>query len=209
MQLVWFLTWMPGSEQGIVTGLAIAVAAAARLAPGPAREAEVADRGPRAGADRERPAVNAGGQPEATGERSRPRSISVVIPAYNAAATLAEQLEALAGQEYEGDWELVIVDNGSTDGTADLARRYRPRFKALTLVDGGPQRGHSAPRNAGRKPPEANCWLVLRRRRRRRTRMASGDGGRGSPLRSHRRVARRAGGGVADDWSDRHNRAVG
>jgi hypothetical protein len=28
MQLVWFLTWVPGSEQGIVTGLAIAVAAA-------------------------------------------------------------------------------------------------------------------------------------------------------------------------------------
>jgi hypothetical protein len=28
MQIVWFLTWVPGSEQGIVTGLAVAVAAA-------------------------------------------------------------------------------------------------------------------------------------------------------------------------------------
>ena len=65
-------------------------------------------------------------------ERSRPRSVSVVIPAYNAAATLAEQLEALAAQQYEDDWEVVIADNGSTDGTADLARRYRPRFKALS-----------------------------------------------------------------------------
>jgi glycosyltransferase involved in cell wall biosynthesis len=73
----------------------------------------------------------------------------VVVPAYNAAATLAEQLEALAAQRYDGDWELVIVDNGSTDGTADLARRYRQRFKAFTLVDGGSRRGHSAPRNAG------------------------------------------------------------
>jgi glycosyltransferase involved in cell wall biosynthesis len=82
-------------------------------------------------------------------ERSRPRSISVVIPAYNAAATLAEQLEALSAQRYEGDWEVVIADNGSTDGTAGLARRYRPRFKALALVDGGPRRGHSSPRNAG------------------------------------------------------------
>ena len=75
----------------------------------------------------------------------------MVIPAYNAAATLAEQLEALAGQQYEDDWEVVIADNGSTDGTADIARRYLPRFKALTLVDGGPRRGHSAPRNAGAK----------------------------------------------------------
>jgi glycosyltransferase involved in cell wall biosynthesis len=82
-------------------------------------------------------------------ERSRPKSISVVIPAYNAAATLAEQLQALATQQYEDDWEVVIVDNGSTDGTADLARRYCQRFKAFTLVDSGSQRGHSAPRNAG------------------------------------------------------------
>jgi hypothetical protein len=33
MQLVWFLTWIPGSEQGIVTGLAVAVAAARRTGP--------------------------------------------------------------------------------------------------------------------------------------------------------------------------------
>ena len=73
----------------------------------------------------------------------------MIVPAYNAAATLAEQLEALATQQFDGDWELVIVDNGSTDGTADLARLYRHHFKAFTLVDGGSRRGHSAPRNAG------------------------------------------------------------
>jgi glycosyltransferase involved in cell wall biosynthesis len=44
---------------------------------------------------------------------------------------------------------VVIVDNGSSDGTADLARGYRQRFKAFTLIDGGSRRGHSAPRNAG------------------------------------------------------------
>lgn len=76
------------------------------------------------------------------GERPRPRSVSVVVPAYNAAATIAEQLEALATQRFDGDWELVIVDNGSTDGTADLARRYCQRFKEFTLIDSaaGPPR---------------------------------------------------------------------
>jgi glycosyltransferase involved in cell wall biosynthesis len=94
--------------------------------------------------------VTGGMQPErGRRDRSRPKSISVVIPAYNAAATLPEQLQALATQQYEDDWEVVIVDNGSTDGTADLARRYCQRFKAWTVIDGGPQRGHSAPRNAG------------------------------------------------------------
>jgi GT2 family glycosyltransferase len=82
-------------------------------------------------------------------ERPRPSSVSVIIPAYNAAATLADQLEALATQQYDGDWELVIVDNGSTDGTADLAGRYRQRFKAFTVVEAVARRGHSAPRNAG------------------------------------------------------------
>jgi glycosyltransferase involved in cell wall biosynthesis len=82
-------------------------------------------------------------------ERPRPSTVSVIIPAYNAAATLADQLEALAAQLYDGDWELVIVDNGSTDGTADLARSFRQRFQAFTLVDGSSRRGHSAARNAG------------------------------------------------------------
>ncbi|MEK6442231.1 glycosyltransferase [Pseudonocardia sp. T1-2H] len=80
--------------------------------------------------------------------RPRPRSISVVIPAYNAAATLGEQLEALAGQDYEGDWEVLVVDNGSSDATADIARRYAQRLPACTVVEGR-RRGHAAPRNDG------------------------------------------------------------
>ena len=81
-------------------------------------------------------------------QRPRPSSVSVVIPAHNAAATLAEQLEALATQQYEGVWEVVVVDNGSTDGTAELARHYRRRFEALTVIESA-RRGHAAPRNAG------------------------------------------------------------
>jgi cellulose synthase/poly-beta-1,6-N-acetylglucosamine synthase-like glycosyltransferase len=82
-------------------------------------------------------------------DRSRPSSISVVVPAYNAVATLDEQLKALAAQQFEGHWEVLVVDNGSTDGTAELARRYAHCFRAFAVVDGGAERGHSAPRNAG------------------------------------------------------------
>ena len=80
-------------------------------------------------------------------ERSRPNSITVVVPAYNAVATLAEQLDALAAQQYEGDWEVVVVDNGSTDGTADLARRYAQRFPAFGA--GTPPRATPGPRLPG------------------------------------------------------------
>jgi glycosyltransferase involved in cell wall biosynthesis len=86
--------------------------------------------------------------PQKRADRPRPRSISVIIPAYNASATLAEQLEALAGQDYEGDWEVLVVDNGSSDGTASLARRYADRLPACTITEGR-RRGHAAPRNDG------------------------------------------------------------
>lgn len=47
---------------------------------------------------------------------------SVVITAWNAAATLPRTLAALAAQELGGEYEVVVVDNGSDDGTGDLAR---------------------------------------------------------------------------------------
>src|SRR5207245_7204711 len=57
---------------------------------------------------------------------SRPLMLSVVVPTYNEAASvpkLAARLHAaLAGR----DWELVIVDGGSPDGTADIAAGLAP-----------------------------------------------------------------------------------
>jgi len=55
--------------------------------------------------------------------------ISVVIPAYNAAATLAETLTSLAAQNRPAD-EVIVVDDGSSDATARLAERHplRPRL---------------------------------------------------------------------------------
>ncbi|HET9225168.1 MAG TPA: glycosyltransferase, partial [Thermoanaerobaculia bacterium] len=46
-----------------------------------------------------------------------PRKLSVVIPCLNAEATLGDQLEALAGQGWSGEWEVIVADNGSTDGS--------------------------------------------------------------------------------------------
>ena len=43
--------------------------------------------------------------------------LTVVIPAHNAAATLGRQLDALVAQEWSGSWEVVVVDNRSTDAT--------------------------------------------------------------------------------------------
>jgi glycosyltransferase involved in cell wall biosynthesis len=54
--------------------------------------------------------------------RATPR-LSIGLPVYNGEDFLAESLEALLGQTYE-DFELIISDNASTDGTAGICQRY-------------------------------------------------------------------------------------
>ncbi len=79
----------------------------------------------------------------------RPRKLSVVIPCLNAAATLATQLDALAGQSWPGEWEVIVADNGSTDGSRELAASYRDRLPGLRVVDASHRRGQAHARNAG------------------------------------------------------------
>jgi len=73
--------------------------------------------------------------------------VSVVIPARNAARTLPACLEALARQVRPAD-EVVLVDNGSTDSTADVARSFRSRLAGLRVVY-EPQTGEAVARNRG------------------------------------------------------------
>jgi glycosyltransferase involved in cell wall biosynthesis len=54
-------------------------------------------------------------------DRSDPR-FSIVIPAYNEAQFLGPCLDSLRAQDFSGPYEVIVVDNNSTDGTADLAR---------------------------------------------------------------------------------------
>jgi glycosyltransferase involved in cell wall biosynthesis len=49
---------------------------------------------------------------------------SVVVPAYNEACYLGAALQALQQQDFAGSYEIIVVDNDSTDGTAELAASY-------------------------------------------------------------------------------------
>ena len=75
--------------------------------------------------------------------------VSVVVPAHNAAHVIGDQLAALAGQEVDGTWEVVVVDDGSTDGTRTAVAAWADRLPGLRLSPPLPRRGASAARNRG------------------------------------------------------------
>lgn len=70
---------------------------------------------------------------------------SVIVPARDACQTLPRTLEALARQRCELDYEVIVVDDGSTDGTAELALDAPEPVRVLTQPAAGP----AAARNRG------------------------------------------------------------
>lgn len=93
------------------------------------------------------------------GAGDAPRPLSVVVPCFNAAATLGTQLEALAGQQWEGPWEVVVADNGSRDGSRELAAGFETRFPGFRLVDASDRRGPAHARNAGARAARGDALL--------------------------------------------------
>ncbi|MDO9287188.1 MAG: glycosyltransferase [Thermodesulfovibrionales bacterium] len=70
--------------------------------------------------------------------------VSVVIPAYNAEKTIAACLNSLMKQDYPGDYEVIVVDDGSADSTPDIVSGYE-RVRLIKQANAGP----AAARNKG------------------------------------------------------------
>ena len=77
--------------------------------------------------------------------------LSVIIPCYNAAATIGHQLEALTRQEWSQPWEIVVADNGSTDDSRKVVERFMGRLPNLRLVDASERKGAAYARNTAIK----------------------------------------------------------
>jgi glycosyltransferase involved in cell wall biosynthesis len=75
--------------------------------------------------------------------------VSVVLPVRNAESTIGAQLQALAEQDYPGEWEVVVADNESTDRTRLIIQSWNDRIPSLTIVDANGPRQQSHALNCG------------------------------------------------------------
>jgi GT2 family glycosyltransferase len=87
--------------------------------------------------------------PEPRPARALPALTTVVIPVHNGADSILRQLEAVEAQEYDGAWEIVVVDNGSDDGTVEIVRAWTDGRANARLVRAPDVRGAAHARNRG------------------------------------------------------------
>ena len=73
---------------------------------------------------------------------------SVLLCVRNGAETLDRQLAALAAQDYTAEWELLLVDNGSTDASRDIASLWASKVPNLRMMS-EPRVGVNRARNCG------------------------------------------------------------
>lgn len=83
-------------------------------------------------------------------------TVSVIIPVFNAAPFLQAALDSALGQGLSGV-EIIVVDDGSTDESLSIARRFEPAVTVLSQ----PNRGSSAARNAGARIARGQYLVFL------------------------------------------------
>ena len=88
--------------------------------------------------------------------KANPFFISVIIPVYNGEAYLAEAVESVRAQGYQS-LEIIIVDDGSTDGTAQLCKRFGRNVRYIFQKNSGPP----AARNTGLRLASGNVIAFL------------------------------------------------
>jgi glycosyltransferase involved in cell wall biosynthesis len=81
---------------------------------------------------------------EENGKIEKAPRVSVIIPTYNRAGIIAEAVDSVLAQDYK-DFELIVVDDGSTDNTSEVMARYGDDVRVLFQEN----KGVSAARNRG------------------------------------------------------------
>ena len=79
---------------------------------------------------------------------NEPPKISIVIPSFNKARVIGQTLESIVGQGYP-DYEVIIQDGGSTDGTLDIIKKFAKKCPREIKWESGKDKGQLDAINKG------------------------------------------------------------
>lgn len=85
--------------------------------------------------------------------------VSVVMPSYNAEKYISEAIQSVIAQTYE-NWELLIIDDCSTDSTANIVKQFSDVDSRITLYSNPKNMGVALTRNKGMNLANGS-WIAL------------------------------------------------
>lgn len=87
--------------------------------------------------------------------------VSFIIPAYNASSYLSRCLNSIATQKFDGNFEIIVVDDCSTDSTLNIAKEYAGKDERIKIVEHKENKKVSLARKSGFKVAEGEyLWFV-------------------------------------------------
>ncbi|MEZ6020109.1 MAG: glycosyltransferase family 2 protein [Planctomycetota bacterium] len=81
-----------------------------------------------------------------------------MVPAYNEENGIEGVVRRLLGLGWQGPFELLVVNDGSSDGTKAVLDRLRAEFRQLHVIEHERNRGYGAALRTGFKPPNTRSW---------------------------------------------------
>ena len=75
-------------------------------------------------------------------------AVSIILAAYNEEENIGNCLDSLLSQDYD-DFEIIVVDDGSTDRTQELVETYLEKSRKMRMISNISNKGHTYSRNLG------------------------------------------------------------
>jgi glycosyltransferase involved in cell wall biosynthesis len=86
--------------------------------------------------------------------------VDIIIPAYNAAKFLSDAIQSVIAQTFD-DWRIILIDDGSTDNTPEIAQQFIEQLGAKLMYIRQPNAGLPAARNAAIRNSSAELLALL------------------------------------------------